>query len=340
MKSKIKFEINKSEKEVNFLDVTIKLENGMLTTSLFSKPTDAHLYLNYSSSHPRHVLRNIPKGQFIRIKRICSEAADYHHHSQILCNFFVKRGFDAGKLKEARQEVGKMERMDLLKENQKQKRDPQTIFVCDWHPSLSRVPSILKQHFPVLQSDDHLSRIFTEPPTVAFRRPRTIRNHIVRNDIQPAKKKPTSTTECGSCIHCKHIRKNSTITNSKKDITIKLADGGTCKTENLIYAARCKKHDLLCVGHTGKSLANRFGKHRSDIKNRPGNSELAEHFHSGHTLDDLEVCILQSGIASPEERELLEEKWICRLQTLHPTGINKKIKHFAKDMYTSYKQTL
>ena len=48
MKSKIKFEINKSEKEVNFLDVTIKVENGMLTTSLFSKPTDAHLYLNYS----------------------------------------------------------------------------------------------------------------------------------------------------------------------------------------------------------------------------------------------------------------------------------------------------
>ena len=93
MKSKIKFEINKSEKEVNFLDVTIKLENGMLTTSLFSKPTDAHLYLNYSSSHPRHVLRNIPKGQFIRIKRICSEAADYHHHSQILCNFFCEAWF-------------------------------------------------------------------------------------------------------------------------------------------------------------------------------------------------------------------------------------------------------
>ena len=232
-----------------------------------------------------------------------------------------------------------MDRRDLLKENQKQKRDPQTIFVCDWHPSLSRVPSILKQHFPILQSDDHLSRVFTGPPTVAFRRPRTIRNHLVRNDIRPAQKKPTSTTECGSCILCKHIRKIQPST-LKGTFRSSWQMGAPVKQKILIYAARCKKHDLLCVGHTGKSLANRFGKHRSDIKNRPGNSELAEHFHLGHTLDDLEVCILQSGIASPEERELLEEKWICRLQTLHPTGINKKIKHFAKDMYTSYKQTL
>ena len=54
----------------------------------------------------------------------------------------------------------------------------------------------------------------------------------------------------------------------------------------------------------------------------------------------IEVCILESGISSLEERELREEKWICRLQTLHPTGINKDIKHYAKHMYTSFKQTL
>ena len=117
---------------------------------------------------------------------------DYHHHSQILCNFFVERGFEASKLSAARQEVGKMDRMDLLKDHQKDKKDAQTIFVCDWHPSLRRAPSILKQHFPVLQSDERLSKIFLEPPTVAFRRPRTIRNILVRNDINPPPKKSTS----------------------------------------------------------------------------------------------------------------------------------------------------
>ena len=72
----------------------------------------------------------------------------------------------------------------------------------------------------------------------------------------------------------------------------------------------------------------------------PDNCELAKHFHTGHDKSDIEVCILESGISSLEERELREEKWICRLQTLHPTGINKDTKHYAKHMYTSYKQTL
>ena len=85
-----------------------------------------------------------------------------------------------------------------------------------------------------------------------------------------------------------------------------------------------KKCDLLYVGHTGNDLANRFGKHRFDIKKRPDNSELAEHFHTGHALEDMEITILESGITLDEERELLEEKWICRLQTLQPLGLNKQ----------------
>ena len=60
-----------------------------------------------------------------------------------------------------------------------------------------------------------------------------------------------------------------------------------------------------------------------------------------YTLGTLaSLCILQSGIKSPEEREVQEEKWMCKLQTLDPTGINKKVKHYAKDMYTTYKHSL
>ena len=129
----------------------------------------------------------------------------------------------------------------------------------------------------------------------------------------------------------KDIRKTPTITNTRKKITIKLKDGGNCKTENVVYVARCKKH-------TGKSLADRFGKHRSYIKNRPDNYELAEYFHKSHDKGDLEICILQSGIKSPEEREVQEEKWMCKLQTLDPTGINKKVKHYVK-VYVHHTQT-
>ena len=65
MKSKIKFEIHFSTNEVHFLDITVSLKHGKLRTTLFTKPTDSHLYLNTSSCHWSHLLKNIPKEQFI-----------------------------------------------------------------------------------------------------------------------------------------------------------------------------------------------------------------------------------------------------------------------------------
>ena len=69
MKSKIKFEIHLSTDEVHFLDVRVYLKHGKLRRALSSKPTDSHFYLNTSSCHPSYVLTNIPKGQFIRLRR-------------------------------------------------------------------------------------------------------------------------------------------------------------------------------------------------------------------------------------------------------------------------------
>ena len=73
MKSKIKFEVNMSCESVNFLDVVVSNQSGRLETSLYTKPTDAHLYLNATSFHPNHVIKNLSKGLLIRIRRICSQ---------------------------------------------------------------------------------------------------------------------------------------------------------------------------------------------------------------------------------------------------------------------------
>lgn len=78
-----------------------------------------------------------------------------------------------------------------------------------------------------------------------------------------------------------------------------------------------------------------LNKHRYDIKNRPESTELAEHLYLGHAEDDLEVSILQTG----KRKKLIEDKRICRLQTGSPTGINKIVKQYAKNMYTLFKKT-
>ena len=83
-----------------------------------------------------------------------------------------------------------------------------------------------------------------------------------------------------------------------------------------------------------KLFAAFSNEHRWDIKNRPGNSELAEHFHKNHCDKDMEVYILQTGIADEKEREFYEDKWICTLQTFQ--GMNTDLHQSARDMYGLY----
>ena len=68
-KSKIKFEIHLFTDKVYSLDRTVSLKHRKLRTTLFTKPTDSHFYLNTSSWYPSHVLKNIPKGKFISLWR-------------------------------------------------------------------------------------------------------------------------------------------------------------------------------------------------------------------------------------------------------------------------------
>ena len=67
----IKFELVYSESHLNVLDLTY-FRNGFISTDIYAKPTDSHLYLPFSSSHPSHCKRAVPFRVALRIKRNCS----------------------------------------------------------------------------------------------------------------------------------------------------------------------------------------------------------------------------------------------------------------------------
>ena len=102
---------------------------------------------------------------------------------------------------------------------------------------------------------------------------------------------------------------------------IKAENGGNCQTTNLIYAVICTRHNAICVGQTGCSLASRFSKHRHDIKNRPDNTEIAEHFHKGHQEGDMKAMILQQDFLSPRNNEntlKIDGSVGCRACSMNP----------------------
>jgi hypothetical protein len=75
----IKFTVEVSYEKVNFLDTTVILDKDSrcLYTTVFSKPTDTHDYLHFTSSHPDHCKTGGPKGQLLRIRRICKRDEDF-----------------------------------------------------------------------------------------------------------------------------------------------------------------------------------------------------------------------------------------------------------------------
>ena len=114
MGSAIKFTVSQSTDEVNFLDVRVILNDGKLITSVYSKPTDSHLYLSQQSNHPRHMIDNIPKSQFLRLRRICSDTSDFMDQCNRYMEYFVNRGYDKTKLIRSAKEISQKSREEIL----------------------------------------------------------------------------------------------------------------------------------------------------------------------------------------------------------------------------------
>ena len=264
MKSNIRFETNSSTESVNFLDVKVSIKGEKIHTSLYTKPTDAHLYLNAKSCHPRHVIKNLPKGQFIRVRRICSEETDFDRHAREMMKFFIQRGYKVKNLQEDISLVKKMPREDLLQEKiNTTDKDTQSLFVCTWHPKLHRLSSILNENFKIIQNDPKLKSVFKENPTVAFRRKRNLKNILCKNDIR--KKPPKEIGCCKGCQLCNKMSDKETITNKKIGVSVCIKPGGCCQSSGVVYAIYCKKCDEIYIGETGKTMAKRWSGHKYDI---------------------------------------------------------------------------
>ena len=71
--SKIQFTAEWSNRSIAFLDIMVTIEEGRLTTDLFTyRNTDTHQHLHKYSCHPAHCKSTIAYSQALCLRRICS----------------------------------------------------------------------------------------------------------------------------------------------------------------------------------------------------------------------------------------------------------------------------
>ncbi|XP_077113033.1 uncharacterized protein LOC143768226 [Ranitomeya variabilis] len=82
-----------SQGDIEFLDLKLSVMETRIVTTLYRKPTATNSLLHFTSFHPQHLKRGIPKGQFYRVKRNCSRVGDFEEHSRELTTRFRERGY-------------------------------------------------------------------------------------------------------------------------------------------------------------------------------------------------------------------------------------------------------
>ncbi|CAJ0940311.1 unnamed protein product [Ranitomeya imitator] len=122
----LRFTSEVDRQSINFLDINIKKgTGGLLETTLFRKPTATNNLLDWDSNHPRSLRRGIPKGQYLRVKRNCSNSSHFYGEAKELINKFLDKGYPMNVLQEAFKKVESCDRNSLLSPKEK-KEDKQT----------------------------------------------------------------------------------------------------------------------------------------------------------------------------------------------------------------------
>ncbi|KAL9954237.1 hypothetical protein ACROYT_G041745 [Oculina patagonica] len=187
--------------------------------------------------------------------------------------------------------IQRVNRDDIINHQDSESRDLSRIpLVLTFHPLSERIKQILVSNLSILSGDAQTKEIFPQPPLVAYRRDRNVRDTLVHtaDRNQPGPHVETSPCTHNRCRTCDHISRDSTLQGPQCSINIKNAF--TCQLSGMVYAISCRRCSAIYIGETGRTLRERFGEHvRSIEKNLPG-FPVAEHFNAnGHALQDAQV---------------------------------------------------
>jgi len=92
--AKLKFTMEFGGDTICFLDLKITIVGGQLYTTVYSKPTDSHLYLHGTSCHVTSSVNGIQKGVALRLRRICSSTDEFDEKAKLYKAYLVARGHD------------------------------------------------------------------------------------------------------------------------------------------------------------------------------------------------------------------------------------------------------
>ena len=205
-----------------------------------------------------------------------------------------------------------------------------------YHPGLPNLPGILKDLHPILSSSDRCKAAIPEVPLVAYRRPKSLKDILVRAKVKRTHNScdiVKGVSKCGDrrCSVCNYIKIGKVFMSKATGKQYSINYNFNCNSCNVVYLFSCKVCGIQYVGSTINRFRTRFNNHRSrlrkhnslGVEQREADDIIYRHFNSSQH-DGIESMIVQIIDQVNDEKELRnkEGQWAYKLKTLVPNGLN------------------
>ena len=191
---------------LNVLDLTLHLQDGFIITDIYAKPTDSHLYLPFSSSHPAHCKRAIPYGVALRVRRNCSTDEFFNQRCDEYKGYLKFQGYHADLVDKQFDSAINIERSEI---------PDKKVFplVLDDNPILPDSQRVIQRHVHLLRSSPELLEIFPSKSIFpAYHRTKNLKDILAPSkfggdgQINQAGKEMEGCLKCSSrCDLCKNF---------------------------------------------------------------------------------------------------------------------------------------
>eukprot|EP00079_Xenopus_tropicalis_P035384 XP_017949155.1 PREDICTED: uncharacterized protein LOC108647467 isoform X1 [Xenopus tropicalis] len=296
---------------------------------------DVNNYVLASSNHDSAWLKNIPYGQFRRVRKNCSEIGEFEKQAEVITERFQKRGYKPKEIKEAREKTKRLERQQLLvyKDHDQIEGNERFDFITQYNPQSKEIKKIIKKHWEVLKLDADLYQQLPSEPGIIFKRATNLKQRVTRSCIPPgAKSKHKSLVgyyPCVTCKACKYGKKTKKFTSKVTNEEFQIDTIIRCTTKNVFYVLECPC-GLQYVGKTNRSIRQRLGEHIGNIKKGLETHSVSKHFKLAHNQNPKGLICYGIEIIEPNWRggDIVrntlrrESWWIYKLKTLNPLGLN------------------
>ena len=264
-----------ANKALPYLDVLLWVANGRIITDIYNKPTDTFNYLPFSSSHPRHICRNIPYSLARRIKGIVSDESKINSRMTEMKNRLIKKSYPAGIINNGINKALKLSRNEIIQGNIKDAENKENLpiyFVNTHNTTIKNCTPYVRSIIDAFNvSRQHRTPIIIKS---SYRKSPSLKELLMYRPLN----KPM-VRKCGkNCTFCDFIHEGQYLT-LKNGKTVFTNGNFECSSRNVVYIVVCHGCKEFYIGETGDELQIRWTVHRCQSKLSPAEAPVHADIH-------------------------------------------------------------